>query len=63
MLEVNAEGDLHYFVLEFVDGSNLLDYLKERGRLSEARRGRRLQPMWRATPCAKRMNVASCTAT
>ncbi len=35
MLEVNAEGDLHYFVLEFVDGSNLLDYLKEHGRLSE----------------------------
>ncbi len=35
MLEVNAEGGLHYFVLEFVDGSNLLDYLKERGRLSE----------------------------
>jgi serine/threonine protein kinase/class 3 adenylate cyclase len=35
MLEVNAEGDVNYFVLEFVDGSNLLEYLKERGRLSE----------------------------
>ncbi|MBS0265285.1 MAG: serine/threonine protein kinase, partial [Planctomycetes bacterium] len=35
MLDVNVDGDLHYFVLEFVDGCNLLQYLKQKGRIDE----------------------------
>ncbi|MFN0050677.1 MAG: protein kinase domain-containing protein [Planctomycetales bacterium] len=35
LLEVNAEGDLHFLVLEFVDGQNLGEYLRERGPLPE----------------------------
>jgi serine/threonine protein kinase/class 3 adenylate cyclase len=35
MLDVNVDGELHYFVLEFVDGCNLMEYLKQKGRLEE----------------------------
>jgi serine/threonine protein kinase/class 3 adenylate cyclase len=35
VLEVNCEGDLHYFAMEFVDGRDLGGVLKERRRLPE----------------------------
>ncbi|MFM7160070.1 MAG: serine/threonine-protein kinase, partial [Planctomycetaceae bacterium] len=35
VLEMNCEGDLHYFAMEFVDGRDLGGLLKERRRLPE----------------------------
>ncbi len=35
MYEYGAEGDKHYMTMEYVEGSNLRDFLKLRGRLGE----------------------------
>ncbi|MDB5385768.1 MAG: serine/threonine protein kinase, partial [Planctomycetaceae bacterium] len=35
LLEINNDGDVHFIVLEFVDGSDLLHYLQQHGHLSE----------------------------
>lgn len=35
MLEINTDGEIHYLVLEFVDGSDLQHYLHEHGHLKE----------------------------
>jgi eukaryotic-like serine/threonine-protein kinase len=55
--EVASQGDMHYFVMEFVEGGNLRDFLNIRKKLSPAEATRYLIDMAEALEYAARMGV------